>query len=147
MKNVKWLKSIECVTFDFLGYWMERGWSDVAIINTNTRIDTPSRAAKWDGATKVPIAGIAFAGARGIASVEVSTDGGATFNTAELEPTLGPLTWVRWKLDWMPPGTGKYALVARATDKTGARETEIRREPFPNGATGWDSVEVVVTRG
>ena len=70
MKNVKWLKSIECVTFDYLGYWMERGWSDLAVVNTNTRIDTPSRAVKWDGTSKVLIAGIAFAGARGIAKVE-----------------------------------------------------------------------------
>ncbi|MDP9245245.1 MAG: molybdopterin-dependent oxidoreductase, partial [Chloroflexota bacterium] len=146
MKNVKWLRSIECVTFDFLGYWMERGWSDVAVINTNTRIDTPSRAAKWDGG-KVPIAGVAFAGARGITTVEVSTDEGKTFKAADLEPALGPLTWVRWKLDWTPPGTGKFTIVARATDGTGARETEVRREPFPNGATGWDAVDVIVTRG
>ena len=147
MKNVKWLKSIECVTFDYLGYWMERGWSDLAVVNTNTRIDTPGRAAKWDGTATIPIAGIAFAGARGIAAVEVSTDGGKAFSAAELEPALGPLTWVRWKVDWTPPGTGKFAIVARSTDKTGARETEIRRGPFPNGATGWDSVDVIVTRG
>ncbi|MHB8630666.1 MAG: molybdopterin-dependent oxidoreductase, partial [Candidatus Limnocylindria bacterium] len=38
MKNVKWLRSIECVTFDYLGYWQERGWSDLAVINTNARI-------------------------------------------------------------------------------------------------------------
>lgn len=147
MKNVKWLKSIECVTFDFLGYWMERGWSDIAAVNTNTRIDTPVRAAKWDGTAKIPIAGVAFAGARGIARVEVSADGGNTFSAAELEPALGPLTWVRWKLDWAPPGTGKFTIVARSTDKTGAQETQVRREPFPNGATGWDSVDVIVTRG
>ncbi len=146
MKNVKWLRSIECVTFDYLGYWMERGWSDVAVVNTNTRIDTPSRAVKWDGG-KIPIAGVAFAGARGIAGVEVSTDGGKTFNAAELEPALGALTWLRWKLDWVPPGTGKFTIVARSTDGTGARETEVRREPFPNGATGWDAADVLVTRG
>jgi len=147
MKNVKWLKSIECVTFDYLGYWMERGWSDIAVVNTNTRIDTPIRAAKWDGAAKIPIAGIAFAGARGIATVEVSADGGKTFAAADLEPALGPLSWVRWKLDWLPPAPGKFTIVARSTDKTGERETEIQREPFPAGATGWDSVDVLVTRG
>lgn len=147
MKNVKWLRSIECVTFDYLGYWMDRGWSDVAVVNTNTRIDTPVRAAKWDGTAKIPIAGVAFAGARGIMTVEVSADGGKTFSAAELEPALGPLTWVRWKLDWTPPGPGKFTLVARSTDKTGERETEIRREPFPDGATGWDGVDVIVTRG
>jgi len=147
MKNVKWLRSIECVTFDFLGYWQERGWSDLAAINTNTRINTPNRAVKWDGVSKIPVAGIAFAGARGISAVEVSTDGGNTFNAAELEPALGPLTWVRWKLDWTPPGTGKFAIMARSTDRTGAVETKIRREPFPNGATGWDGIDLLVTRG
>ena len=147
MKNVKWLKSIECVTFDYLGYWMERGWSDLAVVNTNTRIDTPSRAVKWDGTSKIAVAGIAFAGARGIARVELSTDGGGTFTPAEIEPTLGQLTWVRWKLDWSPPTAGKFTLVARSTDRTGAVETQIKREPFPNGATGRDSVDVIVTRG
>jgi len=147
MKNVKWLRSIECVTFDYLGYWMERGWSDLAVINTNTRIDTPSRAAKWDGSARIPIAGVAFSGARGISKVEVSTDGGKTFTAAELEPALGQLTWLRWKLDWTPSGTGRFTIVARSTDGTGERETEIRRDPFPNGATGWDSVDVIITRG
>ncbi len=146
MKNVKWLRSIECVTFDFLGYWMERGWSDIAVVNTNTRIDTPSRAVKWGGGA-VEIAGVAFAGARGIAQVDVSTDGGRTFAPADLEPALGPLSWVRWKLDWIPLGPNKYQIVARSTDKTGALETQVRREPFPSGATGWDGVEVLVTRG
>jgi hypothetical protein len=147
MKNVKWLRSIECVTFDYLGYWMERGWSDLAVINTNTRIDTPIRAAKWDGSAKIPIAGVAFSGARGISKVEVSADGGKTFNAAELEPALGQLTWVRWKLDWTPSGTGKFTIVARSTDQTGALETQIQRDPFPSGATGWDSVDVIITRG
>jgi DMSO/TMAO reductase YedYZ molybdopterin-dependent catalytic subunit len=147
MKNVKWLRSIECVTFDYLGYWMERGWSDLAVVNTNTRIDTPVRAAKWDGTAKIPIAGVAFSGARGISTVEVSADGGKTFTAAELEPALGPLTWVRWKLDWTPSGAGRFTIVARSTDKTGERETEIQRDPFPSGATGWDSVDVIITRG
>jgi DMSO/TMAO reductase YedYZ molybdopterin-dependent catalytic subunit len=146
MKNVKWLRSVECVTFDFLGYWMERGWSDIAVVNTNTRIDTPSRSVKWAGGP-VEIAGIAFAGARGIGKVEVSTDGGQSFTAAELEPTLGPLTWVRWKVDWIPSGPNTYRLLARSTDKTGALETEIGRPPFPSGATGWDGVDVLVTRG
>ncbi|HEX9270099.1 MAG TPA: molybdopterin-dependent oxidoreductase [Candidatus Limnocylindria bacterium] len=147
MKNVKWLRSIECVTFDFQGYWMERGWSDVAIVNTNCRIDTPSNAVRWNGAESIPIAGIAFAGARGIAKVEISTDGGQTWTATDLEPALGPLTWVRWKLDWRPSGAGRYRLLARATDGGGETETAIRREPFPNGATGYDGIEVTVTRG
>ena len=146
MKNVKWLRSIECVTFDYLGYWQERGWNDLAVINTNTRIDTPSNVAKWSGTAPVEIAGVAFAGARGISKVEVSTDGGSSWQPAQLEPALGRLSWVRWKLEWTPSGTGKFKVLARSTDGTGATETAIRREPFPDGSTGYDGIEVTVTR-
>ena len=142
MKNVKWLRSIEVVSTDYQGYWMQRGWSDSAVINTNTRIDTPANLHLKDG--KVTIAGVAFAGARGIRSVEVSTDSGATWQPATLEEPLGKLTWVRWKLDWTPPKTGKFKVFARSTDGTGAAETAIRREPFPSGATGYDAIEVSV---
>ena len=41
MKNVKWLEWIEVVGRDFKGYWAERGWSDEAIIKTQSRIDVP----------------------------------------------------------------------------------------------------------
>jgi len=145
MKNVKWLRSIEVVTSDYQGYWMQRGWSDSAIINTNTRIDTPA-SLRTSGGT-VTIAGVAFAGARGIRSVEVSADGGGSWQPATLEEPLGRLTWVRWKLDWSPPKSGKFKLQARATDGTGALETAIRREPFPSGATGYETREISVQPG
>jgi len=145
MKNVKWLRTIEVVTFDYQGYWMQRGWSDSAIINTNTRIDTPANL-KWSG-DRATIAGVAFAGARGIKTVEVSTDGGASWQAAVLEQPLGPLTWVRWKLDWSPSKAGKHSVLARSTDGTGERETAIRREPFPSGATGYDRIEISVQQG
>ncbi|HEY8657241.1 MAG TPA: molybdopterin-dependent oxidoreductase [Candidatus Limnocylindria bacterium] len=145
MKNVKWLRSVEVVTTDYQGYWMQRGWSDSAIINTNTRIDTPAALRTTGGVAT--IAGVAFAGARGIRSVEVSTDGGGSWQPATLEHPLGTLTWVRWKLDWSPPKAGRYKVLARSTDGTGALETAIRREPFPSGATGYDAIEVSVQPG
>ena len=146
MKNVKWLRAIECVTFDYVGYWEERGWSNIATVNTNTRIDTPTRPVRWNGEAPVAIAGIAFGGSRGIAKVEVSTDGGTTWQLAELEIALGRLTWVRWKYEWTPSGPGKFALRARSTDGSGATETAVPRAPFPDGSTGYDHVDVTVTR-
>ncbi|MGH2379423.1 MAG: molybdopterin-dependent oxidoreductase, partial [Candidatus Limnocylindria bacterium] len=83
MKNVKWLTRIDVVTGDFLGYWMERGWSDIATYNTHVRIDSPAGPVRAGAA--VQVAGIAFAGSRGIERVEVSTDGGETWADAELE--------------------------------------------------------------
>lgn len=145
MKNIKWLERIEVATHDYQGYWMERGWSDSAIVNTHTRIDVPGRDLRWAGGPLV-IAGIANAGQRGIRRVEVSTDGGQTWADATLEPALSPLTWVRWKLEWTPPGTGRHRIVARATDGGGETQTPVRREPFPAGATGYDQMEVNVQR-
>jgi DMSO/TMAO reductase YedYZ molybdopterin-dependent catalytic subunit len=146
MKNVKWLQQIKVETFDFKGYWQEQGWSDTAIINTNTRIDIPtSRSVRWDGGT-VPIVGIAFAGARGIKSVQVSVDDGKTWNEATLEAAPGPLTWVRWVYRWTPDGPGTRTIRARATDGKGDTQTPVRRDPYPDGATGYDLIDVNVIR-
>ena len=146
MKNVKWLRAIEVVTFDFKGYWMERGWSDLALVNTAVRIDVPGRTLKWDG-REVTIAGIALAGSRGISQVEVSFDGAASWQVATFEPALGPLTWRRWAIAWTPRSVGTHNLAARATDGTGQLQTAVRREPFPDGATGYDRMDVSVQRG
>jgi hypothetical protein len=146
MKNVKWVEKIEVATFDYLGYWMERGWSDVAVMNTHSRIDVPGQTVKWSG-REVEVAGIANAGSRGVARVEVSTDGGATWVDAELEPALGPLTWRRWRFLWLPPGAGTYRLRVRATDGAGQVQTATRRPVFPDGSTGHHAVELAVQRG
>lgn len=144
MKNVKWLQRIEVVTYDFQGYWMERGWSDVAGYNTHVRIDTPSAVPRLtDG--KVLIAGIAFAGQRGIAKVEVSTDGEKTWTEAALETPPGRQTWRRWRFSWTPPAPGRYRLVARATDGQGSVQTRVQRPPFPDGSSGYHAVEVSIT--
>ncbi len=145
MKNVKWLRSIEVAAFDKLGYWQEQGWSDGAVVNTGTRIDIPARTLPWNGG-EVTIAGIAFAGARGINKVELSFDGGRSWQAARLEAAVGPLTWRRWSTRWTPPNTGTHTLQARATDGRGDTETPVGRQPFPNGATGYHVLQVNVSR-
>jgi len=144
MKNVKWLTRIEVATYDVQGYWQERGWSDVAGYNTHTRIDTPASSARLADGTVI-LAGIAFAGDRGISRVEVSTDGGLTWTEARLETPAGRLTWQRWRLAWTPPKTGRYTVVARATDGQGNAQTATIRPPFPNGSTGYHIKEMTVT--
>ena len=145
MKNVKWLRSIEVASFDKLGYWQEGGWSDGAIVNTGTRIDVPARTLRWNGG-EVTIAGIAFAGSRGITKVEISFDGARTWQTANLEAAAGPLTWRRWSIQWTPTSTGTNTIQARATDGRGDTETPVSRQPFPNGATGHHQLQVNISR-
>ena len=146
MKNVKWIRTIEVVNYDFIGFWQAQGWSDSANVNTNARIDLPGRSVRWDGGA-VTVAGIAFAGARGISKVELSTDSGKSWGQATLEPAMSPLTWLRWIYHWTPSGAGPAKLVVRATDGAGNTETPVARSPFPDGATGYDSIDVTVQRG
>ncbi len=145
MKNVKWLTQIRVETFDFKGYWQEQGWNDGAIINTNTRIDVPGRTVRWSGG-EVTIAGIAYAGARGIKQVEVSFDEGKSWAAATLEAAAGPITWVRWVARWTPPGPGSRPLWARATDGNGDLQTPVQRQPYPDGSTGYATVTLNVIK-
>jgi hypothetical protein len=89
------------------------------------------------------VAGIAFAGDRGIKRVEVSVDGGNTFADADLKTALSEFTWRQWKFRFTPkPGTD-MRIVVRATDGTGATQTSEVTPPEYSGATGWHGVEVV----
>jgi len=139
MKNVKWLESIELVTTDYQGYWMDRGWSDEAVVKTESRIDVVGD----DGSAMVGepawIAGIAWAGARGISRVEVSTDGGSTWNQAQLKNPINERMWRFWAFRWTPTEAGDVEIVCRATDGDGSVQTRKVAEPHPSGASGYPS--------
>lgn len=145
MKNVKWLREIRLETFDFKGYWQQQGWNDTAIVNTGARIDVPERTLRWGGGDAT-LAGIAFAGARGIKAVELSFDAGKTWRQAALETPVGPLTWVRWVYRWSDVAVGPRTVWARATDGGDDVQTPVLREPYPDGATGYPTISVNVVR-
>jgi DMSO/TMAO reductase YedYZ molybdopterin-dependent catalytic subunit len=157
MMNCKWLTSIELVKETYQGYWQVRGWANEARYQTGSEIVTPGTAQVSQtfgvaGAPDVPlgltpIAGVAFAGDRGIEKVEVSTDGGSTWSLASVKDPISNNTWVLWTADWNPLSTGRYSIAVRATDKTGAVQTASIAAPFPSGATGYHVVDVGVTTG
>ena len=68
----------------------------------------------------VRLRGRSWSGGAPIAAVEVSADGGASWTRARLRgPRAG---WTRWELSWRPPSPGRHELLARATDRQGARQ-------------------------
>jgi DMSO/TMAO reductase YedYZ molybdopterin-dependent catalytic subunit len=144
MKNVKWLNAIELADYDYKGFWERRGWSDEAIIKTMSRIDTPQHMDALKVGQKVYIAGIAFAGIRGIKGVEVSTDGGFTYNKTTAKDSISPYSWTLWAYEWEPKNKGDYTIIVRATDGTGEVQTADRRDSLPEGATGRHTIKVRV---
>jgi DMSO/TMAO reductase YedYZ molybdopterin-dependent catalytic subunit len=143
MKNVKWLTRIELVDYDFKGYWMQRGWDDAAPYKTSSRVDTP-KTRQDPSSGEIPIAGVAFAGQRGIRAVEYSLDDGQTWQPAEVKPALATNTWQLWAA--RPTlAQGRYTIRVRATDGKGALQTSINRDSLPDGASGYDIAVIFVT--
>lgn len=145
MKNVKWIQEIEVVPTDYQGYWQERGWSDVATVKTASRIDVAGDGGTASAGNETWVAGVAWAGARGIAKVEVSTDGGSTWNEAILKRPLSPYSWRQWAYPWTPEASGDVTVLCRATDGDGATQPVAETPPHPDGAAGFHSVTVAVT--
>jgi DMSO/TMAO reductase YedYZ molybdopterin-dependent catalytic subunit len=139
-QSAKWVTRVEITDHDVKGFYQSQGWS-AAQLETISRIDTPRKQASLG---EISLNGIAFAGIRGIQQVEVSVDGGVTWQRASVQPPLSDQTWVFWNWTWRPTVTGMYTIVARATDGTGILQTQEKRGTVPNGATGWHQINIAV---
>jgi DMSO/TMAO reductase YedYZ molybdopterin-dependent catalytic subunit len=148
MMSAKWVRQVELSDSVYVGFWQTRGWSNDAAVQTVAFIRVPQ-----DGATvslsqtsgSVLLGGVAFAGDRGISKVEVSVDGGTTWEAATLKPPASNLTWVLWAYEWRPQGPGNYVIYARATDGEGELQTSAQADTYPSGATGYVMSTVNVT--
>ncbi|MEW1958391.1 molybdopterin-dependent oxidoreductase [Kineococcus sp. NPDC059986] len=135
----KWITEIEVTRFDrATAYWTDRGWAQKAPIKTAVRIDVPASFGQVRSGATVPVAGVAWAQTRGISKVEVSVDSGP-WRTAELLPSVGKNTWVQWTVGIDGLAAGNHTLRARATDGTGALQTQDVAKPIPDGSSGWPS--------
>lgn len=137
MKQPKWIVSMEVINQEGPGYWVDRGWSAEAIARTTSVIDNVAVDAVQDD--RLPVGGIAWAGARGISKVEVKVDEGQWMEARLRTPALSPLTWVQWRYDW-PIQPGQHVARVRAYDGEGEPQVQEETGRRPDGATGIDSV-------
>ena len=75
------------------------------------------------------VRGYAWSGAAAIAQVDVSADGGESWQPARLEEPRDRFMWVRWSYLWDARRAGKYSIMSRATDEVGRVQS---REPRYN---------------
>ena len=153
MMNPKWITEIELIDGIYEGYWQKKGWANNAQYNTHSYIVVPGNAPIRKNfrnlgslnivvGEQIPIAGVAFAGDRGISRIQISTDDGATWLDAEIKDPLSPYSWVIWATEINVANKDNYKIIVRATDKMGKVQTGEVREPFPSGATGYHMVDV-----
>jgi DMSO/TMAO reductase YedYZ molybdopterin-dependent catalytic subunit len=133
----KWLVDLNATTFDRIGYWPQRGWSEFGPIKTESRIDRPVDGDQLT-AGAVTAAGIAWAQHTGIDRVEVRLDNGPWLE-AQLSTEVNSDTWRMWRIT-LETTPGTHMLTCRATDRSGYTQTAQQAPPTPNGATGWDTV-------
>jgi hypothetical protein len=142
MKSAKWVVGIRSIRRELVDWYGQRGWSQQGAIKTMTRIDSPAR-----GATLPPgehlVTGIAYAGDCGVQKVELSANGGESWQeTKLLEPPPGDDTWVRWQGRFVLTPGSEVTLVARATDSSGVLQAEEFSLPQPDGSSGWHHLVV-----
>lgn len=78
--------------------------------------------------TTVEIRGVAWSGDDAIERVEVSTDGGRTWDDAKLFGPEYSGAWRLFRYDW-DADPGKHVLMSRATDDLGRRQPSRISEP------------------
>ncbi|MGH9284778.1 MAG: sulfite oxidase [Acidimicrobiales bacterium] len=139
MTNVKWLGRISATAEAFRGFQQERRYrfrirdddpgAPVTRMRPRALMVPPGLPDFFTRRRTVELGpctleGRAWSGWAPIAAVEVSTDGGATWDAAGIEGPGQPGTWTGWAYDWHPPTAGEYELRCRARDTAGNRQPE-----------------------
>jgi DMSO/TMAO reductase YedYZ molybdopterin-dependent catalytic subunit len=161
---VKALREITVMSEKFHGYWMDKAYripntpnasEDPEHLTTETvpisRLSLrslfvrPGPDEQLPRGTPFEIQGVAFDSGYGIQRVEVSTDDGANWQMAQLDPELGKYSWRRWRLRWLPQASGKHHLRVRAFNRAGQQQTTSlwNRSGFMRNVIEQTEVEVL----
>ena len=98
-------------------------------MQVKAEIARPAEGETVPANTSVCVRGAAWACDAEITKVELSTDGGVTWNDAKLFGESKLNAWRLWEFNWQTPSQpGKQTLIARATDSLG-RTQPVMRDP------------------
>ena len=137
MASVKWLQRIVVTEKPFQGFFQTLDYSyferkdGLPTLRPVTAIQPKAILAR-PGLHEViqersyRVFGAAWAGERAVAKVDVSTDGGKTWDAAKLLGEAKPVQWVLWEYVWEKPPRGPASIVARTTDDEGRTQPATR---------------------
>ena len=134
--SCKWLTEIKVLEAEFVGNFMSGGYRipnqpvkpgetvkpedthPLTALNVKSVIAAPTDGANLK-AGNIRVHGAAWAGEADVEKVEISTDGGAAWNSATLGHEQAHYAWRLWAYDWKPGKSGDYTILSRATDSQG----------------------------
>jgi DMSO/TMAO reductase YedYZ molybdopterin-dependent catalytic subunit len=134
--SCKWITEIKILDKEFVGNFMSPGYRmpnepvkpgeavkpedthPVTALSVKSVISSPGESARLKTG-KITVHGAAWAGEYDVAKVEVSTDGGTTWNPATLSREQAHYAWRLWSYDWKGARSGDYTIMAKATDSQG----------------------------
>jgi DMSO/TMAO reductase YedYZ molybdopterin-dependent catalytic subunit len=134
--SCKWLTEIKVLEAEFVGNFMSPGYRfpnqppqpgeavkpedthPLTALSVKSVISAPADGTSLR-AGKLSVHGAAWAGEADITKVEISTDGGANWNSAKLGHEQAHYAWRLWTYDWKPGKPGDYSILSRATDTQG----------------------------
>jgi DMSO/TMAO reductase YedYZ molybdopterin-dependent catalytic subunit len=128
--SVKWLRRIEALDHSFHGYYQSTkytvqrrsasGMETVVVgpMAVKSELIRPAAGAELGIGTN-RLFGVAWAGEEAVGRVEVSTDGGRTWEAAELLGSRTPYSWTLWEYLWEVAEPGDYMLLTRAISESG----------------------------
>jgi DMSO/TMAO reductase YedYZ molybdopterin-dependent catalytic subunit len=150
MAQVKWLSRIDVLSEPFTGFQNATAYrlkvdahedgEPVTRIRPRALLAPPGwpdfmTRERFAHAGQVPLAGRAWSGRAPVTRVEVSTDGGTTWDDATLAPAdpAHPYAWRAWTYEWTAE-PGRHELLVRATDEQGSQpvEPEWNRQGMAN---------------
>jgi sulfane dehydrogenase subunit SoxC len=150
MTQVKWLTRIDVLTEPFTGFQNTTAYrlkvdpdedgEPVTRIRPRSLMAPPGwpdfmTRERYLRSGPVVLSGRAWSGRAPVTRVEVSTDGGSTWDVATLAPAdpASPFAWRAWSYEWAA-SPGRSELLTRATDAEGSQpvEAEWNRQGMAN---------------
>ena len=126
--HIKWLQSLQVSDVPFMSREETskytdlmpdgKAWQFVFEMDAKSVITFPSGAMRLPGPGFYEISGLAWSGRGRITNVDVSIDGGATWQAAMLDGPPDPICTVRFRLPWRWDGRAT-TLLSRCKDETG----------------------------